>query len=155
MLLFYRQKQTETEERDRVKYRDSVRVQGEKLSWQRREFDRDGARFDQTRILRDLSNEERLMGNHDQKWGRSGGKLKERGRKIEVEEEKEEEEEEEEEEEKEKGTMDDGRKNGGIGERDAQRQYVVIGTLAPILLNFYLCYEVIGAAAPKGAMSCY
>ena len=39
--------------------------------------------------------------------------------------------------------------------RDAQRQYVVIGTLAPILLNFYLCYEVIGAAAPKGAMSCY
>ena len=39
--------------------------------------------------------------------------------------------------------------------RDAQRQYVVIGTLAPILLNFYSCYEVIGAAAPKGAMSCY
>ena len=72
-----------------------------------------------------------------------------------MEEEKEEEEEEEEEEEKEKGTMDDGRKNGGIGERDAQRQYVIIGTLAPILLNFYLCYEVIGAAAPKGAMSCY
>ena len=39
--------------------------------------------------------------------------------------------------------------------RDAQRQYVVIGTLAPILLNFYFCYEVIGAAAPKGVMSCY
>ena len=32
---------------------------------------------------------------------------------------------------------------------------VVIGTLAPILLNFYLCYEVIGAADPNGAMSCY
>ena len=50
-------------------------------------------------------------------------------------------------------------KSKGVGggskrKRDAQRQYVVIGTLAPILLNFYLCYEVIGAAAPKGAMSC-
>ena len=34
--------------------------------------------------------------------------------------------------------------------RDAQRQYMVIGSLAPMLLNFYCSYEVIGAAAPKG-----
>ena len=52
------------------------------------------------------------------------------------------------------GTKDDAEVDG-MEERDAQRQYVVIGTLAPILLNFYLCYEVIGAAAPKEAMSCY
>ena len=38
--------------------------------------------------------------------------------------------------------------------RDAQRQYVVIGTLAPIIVEFMCSFEVIGAAAPKGAMSC-
>ena len=38
--------------------------------------------------------------------------------------------------------------------RDAQRQYVVIGTLAPIVIEFMCCFVVIGAAAPKGAMSC-
>ena len=39
-------------------------------------------------------------------------------------------------------------------QRDAQRQYVVIGTLAPIIVEFMCSFVVIGAAAPKGAMSC-
>ena len=42
----------------------------------------------------------------------------------------------------------------GRVERDAQRQYVVIGTLAPIIVEFMCSFVVIGAAAPKGAMSC-
>ena len=41
-----------------------------------------------------------------------------------------------------------------LKERDARRQYMVIGTLAPNIVEFLCCFVVIGAAALKGAMSC-